>query len=109
MKPTKIDINKSPKFTGKDKTANTKGFDTPSKVTNPMPRIVFDEKSEAFLQIMLQKNVEYARADANAFIEFVMVTPDQKPIKQADMHIEWQKIFAKEKYINLWSHVEAGK
>ncbi len=54
-------------------------------------------------------NIECARQDVNAFIEYVMVDPEQNPFVQARHHEQFQELIKEHKFLSLWSFRSAGK
>ena len=57
-----------------------------------------------------QLRIKVAREDVNEFVELVMkdeLTGD--PVKQAPVHLEFQRLASAHKRLVIWSHIESGK
>lgn len=55
-------------------------------------------------------NIEQARTDINAFIEYVIRDETtNEAVKQAPLHETWQYLFAQNKFISIWAAMEHGK
>lgn len=56
-----------------------------------------------------QLRIKVAREDPNEFMEFVMRDRAAKPMKQAPIHEEFQRLASVYSRLIVWGHVESGK
>jgi hypothetical protein len=67
-------------------------------------------RTQAILWQLRERDVGHARADVNMFCEFVgRDESTSHPLKQASIHLAFQKLATECPRLVLWSHIEAGK
>ena len=70
----------------------------------------FSKTEKARLLAKIEKQtIKKAREDVNVFCEYVMQDEDGGGLKQADLHIEWQNLFMKEKKLVIVAPRDHGK
>lgn len=85
------------------------GVITMDQVSTPIPQMASDALVEESTNA-LETCVRVARADPNAFMEFVLKDEmTGKPIQQAPVHEAWQNLVTREKRLLIWSSIESGK